>query len=50
MSIKSLVDWDIPGWVGLEQFNHVTLQVPDYYLGLEAAVSLTAGMPLICAL
>jgi hypothetical protein len=47
MRIETLVDRNVPWRVGLEQLNHVSLQVPDYDFTLEEAGILSCGMPLV---
>ncbi|MFN9982867.1 MAG: hypothetical protein ACK53Y_23260, partial [bacterium] len=50
MSIEALIYWNYPRRVSLEQFNHVSLDVPDYDLRLEFATILTIRMSLIHSL
>ena len=47
MCLEPLEHRDIPRGVCLEQFYHVSLQVPNNDLRLEVAVRLTRGMSLV---
>ena len=47
MCIKTLVDRHYPWWVCLEQFYHVSLDIPDNDFRFEVTVLFTICMPLI---
>lgn len=47
MGVESLEGRDVPWRIGLEEFNHVSLDVPYDYLRFVLVLNFSSGMALV---